>query len=727
MASDDKKTKRTQGDDGPSMRPGRMLLAWFAAFVCILAMIHLLMNGDWVRGQKKRSLEFDEFWTLLEKNSITEVNFRGTEAEAAVIYDIIKTESGDSFEGLISKRTDDEVTIMTLSGEKKDVSRNNIVTIERSDEQVRLEVKFPQNYFEATTWNELRQTIKATGTEFHYSEPPFPIKQVILSIAPWLLFILLIWFLVLRQMRSPGGSNVLTFGKSRARLANTSGHRLTFDDVAGVEEAKEEVRELIEFLKHPEKFQRLGGRIPRGILLVGSPGTGKTLLAKAIAGEADVPFFSISGSDFVEMFVGIGASRVRDLFRQAKEHSPCIIFLDEIDAVGRKRGAGLGGGHDEREQTLNAILVEMDGFDTDASIILIAATNRPDVLDPALLRPGRFDRQVVVDAPDVKGREAILKVHAREKKLSPDVELAKLAKSTPFFSGADLENLMNEGALLAALNGQDAIYQKDLEEAREKVQWGREKRSRVLHEDEKKVSAYHETGHALVSKFTPRSHPLHKVTIIPRGMALGATQFIPEKDHNLMSKRRILDEITVLLAGRAAEEVFLDDITSGAQNDFERSTEFARMMVCKWGMSERLGTVNYSENEEDIFLGRDFTRVKTVSEATNLEIDKEIKVILDECYKNAKNHLEEHKDEVHAIAGALLKYETLDSNEVDVIMQGGTIQRENENGSERTEEPEPKTSDDGETGEPIDEAVKASVSSETDVGSGETEGEEQVA
>ena len=499
--------------------------------------------------------------------------------------------------------------------------------------------------------------------------------QNLVGMVPWLLMLFLLYYLFIRQMRS-AGSGVLSFGRSRARTSNPEEARVTFDDVAGIDEAREEVIEIIEFLKNPERFHRLGGRVPRGVLLVGPPGSGKTLLAKAIAGEAARPFFSISGSDFVEMFVGVGASRVRDLFQNAKKHAPCIVFLDEIDAVGRRRGTGLGGGHDEREQTLNAILVEMDGFGTDAGVILIAATNRPDVLDPALLRPGRFDRRIVVDLPDVKGRAAILKVHARTVKLSDDVDLHVMARGTPYFSGADLENLLNEAALIAVRREGESVSMTDLEEARDKVMFGPEKRSRVIAEEEKRLTAYHETGHAVVSKLLPDSEPVHKVAIVARGMALGATMYLPERDRYTMARRRILDQITSLLGGRAAEEMFCDDITSGAQNDLERATDLARTMVCRWGMSEKLGLVSYAENEEHVFLGREITRVQNVSEATSVLIDGEVRRILDEAYAEAQKLLDSRRDAVERIVDALLKYESIDAPELDTLMAGGEIVRE---------------------------------------------------
>lgn len=467
------------------------------------------------------------------------------------------------------------------------------------------------------------------------------------------------------------GKGALSFGKSKARMLTKDKNKTTFKDVAGIDEAKEEVAEIVEFLKDPKKFQRLGGRIPKGILMVGAPGTGKTLLAKAIAGEADATFFSISGSDFVEMFVGVGASRVRDMFEQARRNTPCLIFIDEIDAVGRSRGHGLGGGNDEREQTLNALLVEMDGFDTQDGIIIIAATNRPDVLDPALLRPGRFDRQIYVNLPDVRGREAILKVHARNVKLDPSVDLSVIARATPGYSGAELANLLNEAALLAARNNKKAVTMAELEEARVKVRWGRERRSLAMSEEEKRHTAWHEAGHALVNVLLPHAHPLHRVTIIPRGQSLGATMQLPKEDVLNRRKKEMLDTISVMMAGRIAEEIVSGDISSGAANDIQQATAMARAMVCQWGMSERLGMVQYGTDEEYLFLGRDMFKMRPYSEATAREIDAEVKRIIDECYNRAKQLIEQHRDKLEMIANALLEYETLDGKQVEEIVKTG--------------------------------------------------------
>jgi cell division protease FtsH len=491
--------------------------------------------------------------------------------------------------------------------------------------------------------------------------------NVLFNFGPIILLVFL-WVFFMRQMQT-GGNKALSFGRSRAKLISEKGVKVTFTDVAGIEEAKEEVQEIIEFLKDPQKFQKLGGKIPKGVLLVGPPGAGKTLLAKAIAGEAGVPFFSISGSDFVEMFVGVGASRVRDLFEQAKKSSPCIIFIDEIDAVGRHRGAGLGGGHDEREQTLNQLLVELDGFSPNEGIIVLAATNRPDVLDPALLRPGRFDRQVVVPHPDVKGRLEIIKVHIRNIPLDDNVNLEILARGTPGFSGADLANLINEAALLAARQSKTKVEMVDFENAKDKVMMGKERKSMIISDEEKKNTAHHEAGHALVAKLTPGTDPIHKVSIIPRGMALGITQQLPIDDRYTYSKEHILNTLAVLMGGRAAEEIALGRITTGAGNDLQRATELARKMVCEWGMSDRLGPLTFGKREEQIFLGKEFTKHKDYSEKTAEEIDEEVKSIVSERYEYAKRLLLNNKQLLIDLASALLEKETLDASEIDAIVE----------------------------------------------------------
>lgn len=490
----------------------------------------------------------------------------------------------------------------------------------------------------------------------------------------WLPFILIfgIWFYFMRQMQGGGGRGALSFGKSRARLLGEDQIKITFNDVAGVEEAKEEVSELVEFLRDPGKFQKLGGRIPSGVLMVGAPGTGKTLLARAIAGEASVPFFTISGSDFVEMFVGVGASRVRDMFEQAKKQAPCIIFIDEIDAVGRHRGAGLGGGHDEREQTLNQLLVEMDGFEGNEGVIVIAATNRPDVLDPALLRPGRFDRQVVVPLPDIRGREQILKVHIRKIAASDNVKPGIIARGTPGFSGADLANLVNEAALFAARANKKLVEMADLEQAKDKVMMGAERRSMVMSEEDKRNTAYHEAGHAIVGLLSPSHDPVYKVTIIPRGKTLGVTMFLPEKDSYSQDKEQLESIISSLFGGRIAEELILgkDHVTTGASNDIERATQIARNMVTKWGLSEKLGPLTYSEDEGEIFLGHSITKHKEVSEVTAHLIDEEIRVFIDRSYARAEKILKKNMDKLHMMADALMKYETIDSDQIGDIMAG---------------------------------------------------------
>lgn len=488
-------------------------------------------------------------------------------------------------------------------------------------------------------------------------------------IVSWLPIILLIgvWIFFMRQMQT-GGGKALSFGKSRAKLLSGQNVKVTFADVAGIDEAKEELAEIIGFLKDPKKFTRLGGRIPKGVLLMGSPGTGKTLLAKAIAGEAGVPFFSISGSDFVEMFVGVGASRVRDLFVQGKKSAPCIIFIDEIDAVGRHRGAGLGGGHDEREQTLNQLLVEMDGFESNEGVIIIAATNRPDVLDPALLRPGRFDRQIVVPIPDVRGREGILKVHTRNMPLSPDVEVPILARGTPGFSGADLENMVNEAALLAARQSKDKLEMDDFEQAKDKVMMGTERRSMIISDKEKRITAYHEAGHALVARMLPGTDPIHKVTIIPRGRALGLTQQLPIDERHTYPKDYLTNNIVILLGGRAAEEIVLNQFTTGAGNDIERATELARKMVCEWGMSETLGPLSLGKKEEQIFLGREIAQHKDYSEQTAIKIDSEIRQLVINGYQRAKDIIEENIQSLHKLAKSLLERESLDALAIDEIL-----------------------------------------------------------
>lgn len=499
-------------------------------------------------------------------------------------------------------------------------------------------------------------------------EPSF-LASIFVSWFPMLLLIG-VWIFFMRQMQGGGKGGAFSFGKSRARMLDENTNPVTFADVAGCDEAKEDVQELVDFLRDPTRFQRLGGRIPRGILMVGNPGTGKTLLARAIAGEAKVPFFSISGSDFVEMFVGVGAARVRDMFENAKKHSPCIIFIDEIDAVGRQRGAGLGGGNDEREQTLNQLLVEMDGFEPGQGVIVIAATNRPDVLDPALLRPGRFDRQVVVGLPDIRGREQILHVHMRKVPLANNVDAQVLARGTPGFSGADLANLVNEAALFAARRNGRTVDMQDFEKAKDKIIMGAERKSIIMPEEERKNTAYHEAGHALVARLLPKTDPVHKVTIIPRGRALGVTMQLPEQDRYSMDKSHLLNMIAVLFGGRIAEEVFMNQMTTGASNDFERATQIARDIVTRYGMTDTLGPVVYAENENEVFLGRSVTKTTNVSEATMQKVDLEIRKIIDEQYGIARKLIEDNADKMHAMAKALLEWETIDADQIEDIMQG---------------------------------------------------------
>jgi cell division protease FtsH len=519
---------------------------------------------------------------------------------------------------------------------------------------------------------DLQERLTAAGIQPAIKMDSNLMAQTLVGFLPIAVFLLLLYFLFRQQIRM-AGKGALNFGKSKARMLARDKNKITFKDVAGVEEAKDEVTELVEFLRDPKKFQKLGGRIPKGVLLVGPPGTGKTLLARAIAGEADVPFFSISGSDFVEMFVGVGASRVRDMFEQGKKSAPCIIFIDEIDAVGRHRGHGVGGGHDEREQTLNALLVEMDGFDTQEGVIIIAATNRPDVLDPALLRPGRFDRQITVNLPDVKGREEILRVHSKKVKLAEGVDMNVVARGTPGYSGAELANVINEAALLAARRGLKGITLRELEEARDKVRWGKERRSMALSEKEKTNTAYHEAGHALLLELLPNTEPLHKVTIIPRGPSLGSTMWLPEEDKYTNRKNELLASLVVKMGGRVAEEIVFGDVTNGASGDIKMATNVARRMVCEWGMSEKMGMVEYGEHEEHVFLGRDMGRARGYSEATAEEIDREVRKLIDDAYETAKRTLIEHRDKLEVIAKALLEYETLDGAHIRDIIQHGRM------------------------------------------------------
>ena len=581
----------------------------------VLGLMFLLLFNVFTRQQgREPEIMFSDFWSAVQRGDVQEVTIQGQHVHG-------KYQSGERFRTF---SPDDPELVKTLR-----------------DKDIRIAAK---------------------------PEDDSPWYFVLL--VNWFPMLLLVgvWIFFMRQMQV-GGGKAMSFGKSRARLLNENQARVTFSDVAGVDEAKDELQEVIAFLKDPKKFTRLGSRIPKGCLLVGPPGTGKTLLARAIAGEAGVPFFSISGSDFVEMFVGVGASRVRDLFVQAKKQAPCIVFVDEIDAVGRQRGAGLGGGHDEREQTLNQLLVEMDGFEANDGVILIAATNRPDVLDPALLRPGRFDRRVVVPRPDVKGREGILAVHSRRVPLDGDVDIRVLARGTPGFAGADLENLVNEAALLAARHDKDKVNMNDFELAKDKVMMGTERKSMIISDEEKRITAYHESGHALVAKLLPGADPVHKVTIIPRGMALGLTQQLPVDERHSQHKQYLLNNVTILFGGRVAEELVLDHMTTGAGNDIERATEIAHRMVCEWGMSEKLGPMTFGKKEEQIFLGRDFTQQQDYSESTAVEIDLEVRRIIQECYNRAREILTTNMDILHRMARELLEKEVLDGAEIDVLVK----------------------------------------------------------
>ncbi|WP_043767308.1 ATP-dependent zinc metalloprotease FtsH [Algiphilus aromaticivorans] len=595
----------------------RNLLLW----VVILVVMMSVFNSFSDRSQAAPELNYSEFLTRVKQNDVASVTIEGKKLKGEL-------RNGQSFE-TTSPETDNSAMIGTLL-----------------DHDVRIVGQEPE------------------GT---------PLLMTLLINSFPILLLIAVWIYFMRQMQGGGGGRgAMSFGKSKARMLQADQVKITFGDVAGVEEAKQEVSELVDFLKDPSKFQRLGGQIPRGVLMVGSPGTGKTLLARAIAGEAGVPFFTISGSDFVEMFVGVGASRVRDMFENAKKHAPCIIFIDEIDAVGRQRGAGLGGGHDEREQTLNQLLVEMDGFEGNEGVIVIAATNRPDVLDPALLRPGRFDRQVVVPLPDVRGRTQILKVHMRKVPLAENVRPEVLARATPGFSGADLHNLVNEASLFAARSNKRLVDQEDFESAKDKIMMGAERRSMVMSEAEKRLTAYHEAGHAIVGLSVPEHDPVYKVTIIPRGRALGVTQFLPEEDRYSYTKQRLNSQICSLFGGRIAEELIFGDeqVTTGASNDIERTTEIARNMVTKWGLSDKLGPLTYSENDGEVFLGKSVQQQKHVSDETAHAIDREIREIIDRNYSRAKKILEDNTDKLHTMAEALLKYETIDAKQIARIMRG---------------------------------------------------------
>lgn len=574
-------------------------------------------------------------------------------------------------------------TDITYSAFMKHVQQDEVKQVTIVDNVISGKLKDGKDFSTvAPSDDSLIPTLRARDIEIKAELPPQPPwwTTILSSLLPMLL-IVGIWFMLMQQSQG-GGGRVMNFGKSRARRYDEDNIKITFKDVAGADEAKQELEEVVEFLKHPKKYNDLGAKIPKGVLLYGPPGTGKTLLAKAVAGEAGVPFFSISGSDFVEMFVGVGASRVRDLFEQAKKSAPCIVFIDEIDAVGRQRGAGLGGGHDEREQTLNQLLVEMDGFGANEGIIMIAATNRPDILDPALLRPGRFDRQIVVDRPDIKGRQEILKVHVKGKPISPEVELGVIARRTPGFTGADLSNLVNEAALMAARKNKNKIDMPEMEEAAERVIMGPERRSRVISDKEKRLTAYHEGGHTLVGMLLDNTDPVHKVTIIPRGRAGGYTLSLPKEDRYYATRSEMLDELKVLLGGRVAEALVLKEISSGASNDLQRATSLARQMICEYGMSPELGPMTFGHRQDQVFLGRDIGRDKDYSEEVAAKIDKEIRKFIDEAYQKTESLLNENMDKLHLIADALIERETLEGEEIDQLMKYGKILFKEENTSE---------------------------------------------
>jgi cell division protease FtsH len=629
--------QKPEGNDNRGDEPRSSLRPWIV-WIAILGFIPLLIMFRDNSDHRAEKLTYPKFIELVDQDLVdkAEITYNPQSDDLREIRGsyLVKDSSGD-----------------TIVKEGKQETKPFKITIPVTDALI--------------------EKLLVTG-KFSAKEPNTMLWSFFISILPFLLIFLFIYFFFVRQIKM-AGKGALSFGKSKARMLAKEKNKTTFRDVAGVDEAKDEVAELVEFLRDPKKFQKLGGRIPKGILMIGAPGTGKTLLAKAIAGEADASFFSISGSDFVEMFVGVGASRVRDMFEQARKTTPCLIFIDEIDAVGRSRGHGLGGGNDEREQTLNALLVEMDGFDSQEGIIIIAATNRPDVLDPALLRPGRFDRQLTVNLPDVGGREAILKVHAKNVKLAPDVDLSLTARGTPGYSGAELANLLNEAALLAARSNKKYVSQPELEEARDKVRWGRERRSLAMTEEEKRRTAWHEAGHAIISVLMEHTHPLHKVTIIPRGQSLGSTMSLPKDDVYNRHRKEIIDELCVLVAGRIAEEMFSGDVSTGAAGDIQMATRSARAMVTQYGMSDKLGMVQYGEGQEYVFLGRDVNRSSEYSENTAQQIDNEVRELISNAYTLATELLNKHRDKVEAVAEALLEYETLTGDQVAEIVETGKI------------------------------------------------------
>jgi cell division protease FtsH len=625
-----KRRQNQQPEDDFNWRTGRIIIGWAAIILAVFLVMTLFRGSE----NQETEITYSQYQSFLDSGLIKEAVIKKSDINN---YD---------FHGTLKEPTE----ITTDSGTRKKIDKFLVFLPQASDPSV------------IAQWQK-------ENIDFNFVKESEQWVNGLINFLPWVLLIGA-WILIMRRMQGNNTKGIFSFGKSRAKLMTESQIKVTFHDVAGADEAKEELSEIIEFLKEPAKFQRLGGKIPRGVLLLGPPGTGKTLLARAVAGEAGVPFFSISGADFVEMFVGVGASRVRDLFETAKKNAPCIVFIDEIDAVGRHRGAGLGGGHDEREQTLNQLLVEMDGFEQNSGVIIIAATNRPDVLDPALLRPGRFDRQVVVDRPDVKGREGILKVHTRNIPLAPDVDLNILAKETPGFAGAELANLVNEAALLAARKNSASVTMPDMEEAKDKVMMGPERKSTIISDEEKKVTAYHESGHVLVAKIVPEADPVHKVTIIPRGRALGVTTYLPIDEKHTYSREYLLAMITYALGGRAAEKIIFRKFTTGAGNDIEKATNIARKMVCEWGMSDRLGPLTWGENEQEIFLGREITKHRNYSEKTAIEIDDEIRSVVLGCMTRAEEIINENRESLDRLASALLEREILDSEDIDKAIKG---------------------------------------------------------
>ena len=625
-----KRRQNQQPEDDFNWRTGRIIIGWAAIILAVFLVMTLFRGSE----NQETEITYSQYQSFLDSGLIKEAVIKKSDINN---YD---------FHGTLKEPTE----ITTDSGTRKKIDKFLVFLPQASDPSV------------IAQWQK-------ENIDFNFVKESEQWVNGLINFLPWVLLIGA-WILIMRRMQGNNTKGIFSFGKSRAKLMTESQIKVTFHDVAGADEAKEELSEIIEFLKEPAKFQRLGGKIPRGVLLLGPPGTGKTLLARAVAGEAGAPFFSISGADFVEMFVGVGASRVRDLFETAKKNAPCIVFIDEIDAVGRHRGAGLGGGHDEREQTLNQLLVEMDGFEQNSGVIIIAATNRPDVLDPALLRPGRFDRQVVVDRPDVKGREGILKVHTRNIPLAPDVDLNILAKETPGFAGAELANLVNEAALLAARKNSASVTMPDMEEAKDKVMMGPERKSTIISDEEKKVTAYHESGHVLVAKIVPEADPVHKVTIIPRGRALGVTTYLPIDEKHTYSREYLLAMITYALGGRAAEKIIFRKFTTGAGNDIEKATNIARKMVCEWGMSDRLGPLTWGENEQEIFLGREITKHRNYSEKTAIEIDDEIRSVVLGCMTRAEEIINENRESLDRLASALLEREILDSEDIDKAIKG---------------------------------------------------------